>query len=92
VPPEQVWNPLQTLLQAPQFRGSVLTLVHLPLQYSNPVGQEQLPAEHFVPPEHRTPQPPQLSSSLFVLTQAPPQEVLSPPPQPEVVQFPALQA
>jgi hypothetical protein len=67
----------QELPHAPQFAGSLMVLVHNPLQVWKPVGHAvwQAPFTQVLPAPHCTPQPPQLLGSLPVVTQTPLHEV-----------------
>lgn len=58
------------LPHAAQLAGSLMVLLHKPLQVAKPVGQPcwHMPFEHAWPAAHVTPQPPQLAGSFAVLT------------------------
>jgi len=56
-------------MHPPQFIGSVLKLVHAPLQSVVPVVQPHTPALHWVEPVHLLVQKPQLSGSVIVSAQ-----------------------
>jgi hypothetical protein len=85
----QVLAPMQRVPQAPQFRGSVLRSVQVPLQLVSPPPQVQAPLVQLAPVPHTVPQAPQSLGSLVRSTQALSQ-LVSPAPQ-VVVQAPAEQ-
>jgi hypothetical protein len=60
-------------LQAPQWLVSFCVSIHSLPQRDLPAGQTtwQAPLMHCAPGPHSTPQPPQLCTSLAVVTQAP---------------------
>jgi len=82
-PAVQTELPAQTRPHRPQLRGSVWVFVHEVPHTTWPVPQEHWPLTQLPPSEHCMLQPPQLSTSLDVFTQALLQFV-SPATQPEV--------
>jgi hypothetical protein len=77
LPPWQVEPALQPLPQVPQFRSSVSTLVHAPLQSVSPAGHVvvQTPLAQAWPAAQTVPQAPQLALSVPVFVHACPQSV-----------------
>jgi hypothetical protein len=60
LPSAQAWPSTHDSPQAPQFSGSSLTIVQVPLHDSSPDGQlPHAPMEQLVPRAHASPQRPQ---------------------------------
>jgi hypothetical protein len=77
-PAEQECPGWQKLLQAPQFLGSTLRLVHWPEQSVVPPGQTQAPAWQGTPEGQAALQPPQFFASLLTSVHTPLQAMVPP--------------
>ena len=70
LPLPQIWPPVQTVAQSPQWSGSELVSMHTPLHTVSDEPHPHVPAAHISPGEQAIPQALQFIASVWRSTQA----------------------